>query len=687
MWDKRILTKDQKFYEDKGENPKHIKYDDLKDLLSKQMPYIDAEKLVDDLKDNHGVTQITQVKMSNNGDKQLSDYVLDNLHMVFNISNKGACIGTDQDPPLYISKGEFKQLLSDVFRQEYRDCYACGQEFVISPDNEGYKIELTKMPESLLIRVKGTNKDELEPDPLFYYFQDLSQYCVRLKPVNPNDLLKAIHEHYGKADIHDVVLEGNNEKYRLTSIDLMVKAKENEWKSLAKEMDIFKTDQEPKAEVQSPIHDTLEASTSNPEQESPPIGDVDHNDSPNKREEPSSKIEGQETASLNEVRNNKAIPVMDTTEKPEKPTDIEEIDTLGHEKYIIEFSAKEVERKLKGSFKLNLNQKFGSDGWLKKKLSEIDNTAEALEFTERTFHLSSGDLRIQFLNQIVFPHAEIHFQKEGTHWRLEKITPEFIGETSQNKRNEEKIKNLEKDIEDLNNKHKEQNDQLSILNKVLSTLELQKPEELQNKVVQMIDEIEDGKANKKVLNMLGPDINAAEDKVKQLSRLLQEHISTLAIADLTSKVTDLLGAWQMYQPIIKLKHFDRKPIESLIKVFPSIVQAITAKQERLADMVTDIGEVAIVRESIISTIAHSEHRKDMDLDFAKIDAELKPYSLKVDLPEIGNPVDPVRHKFVGYDSGGSRGTVSSILSWGLIETDAEGSYSRTIHKPELRIYQ
>ena len=95
----------------------------------------------------------------------------------------------------------------------------------------------------------------------------------------------------------------------------------------------------------------------------------------------------------------------------------------------------------------------------------------------------------------------------------------------------------------------------------------------------------------------------------------------------------------------------------------------------------------MIHDAIRAKLSNPDLRKKALTSREILNKELERFNLKIIVPRPGEQLDPTHHKVVGYESGGSRGTISALVSWGLVGLRDDKTEGTIIFKPEIKIYQ
>ncbi len=192
----------------------------------------------------------------------------------------------------------------------------------------------------------------------------------------------------------------------------------------------------------------------------------------------------------------------------------------------------------------------------------------------------------------------------------------------------------------------------------------------------------------KSINPIDIDIENANKKIQHLVGFFggERKLADLSVDDFKRELLRFRDSYKMLDKLNRLKDFDQNSLlYEFYGVFGDISADVKSRVDKLEQNIREIDENFVIFDVIKARLADPEIRKKSVPKQDLVNAELKRYKLKLNYPQPGEPVDPARQKIVGYDNAGPRGSISSVVSWGLSEIDELGNEVAVIYKPEVII--
>ena len=198
---------------------------------------------------------------------------------------------------------------------------------------------------------------------------------------------------------------------------------------------------------------------------------------------------------------------------------------------------------------------------------------------------------------------------------------------------------------------------------------------------------------KLITNLLDTDLFSLKTKFESLTTHLSiftvdnHGLDKIGAAQFDDLLLSLKDSYVKLESIHNLRGYDGSVLKAFSAALGDVKSYIMDAVDKLEKSFTSINERFVVCDAIRSRLSNPELRKLKLPSLDVINQELEHYGLCIFLPAQDVPAEPSRHKVVGYESGGVRGTISSVLSWGVLETGEGVSTGSTIFKAEVKIYQ
>ncbi|MCB5262547.1 MAG: hypothetical protein LHW53_07450 [Candidatus Cloacimonetes bacterium] len=309
------------------------------------------------------------------------------------------------------------------------------------------------------------------------------------------------------------------------------------------------------------------------------------------------------------------------------------------------------------------------------------------------FQIDRESLVDALLSYIQLPGKSINLDRDSNGWcykikGLNKTDLDKIEQKLKERQIEldQKIGKLESDQKT----HREKILTLDIVLKLLNIDDYNKLESFLREKIEGFDSLErEAKSLRAIVQILHATPEKAREKVEYLSQALARgsSLKDTSLDELKSRIDEMAKSYKKTGELSsELESFFQQPDSLLLGTFPLIKEEVGSKYSYFTDSYNKLSSQMIIAEAIKSKLADPQLRSKLDLEINTLNEELRQYSLAIEVPQRGTSADPSRHKFVGYDSGGTRGQISSVSAWGLVELE-NGSYKRTIYKSEVRIYQ
>jgi len=309
------------------------------------------------------------------------------------------------------------------------------------------------------------------------------------------------------------------------------------------------------------------------------------------------------------------------------------------------------------------------------------------------FQIDRESLVDALLSYIQLPGKSINLDRDSNGWcyKIKGLNKTDLDKIEQ-KLKERQIE-LDQKIGKLESDQKTHREKILTLDTVLKLLNIDdynKLESFLREKIEGFDSLErEAKSLRAIVQILHATPEKAREKVEYLSQALApgSSLKDTSLDELKSRIDEMAKSYKKTGELSsELESFFQQPDSLLLGTFPLIKEEVGSKYSYFTDSYNKLSSQMIIAEAIKSKLADPQLRSKLDLEINTLNEELRQYSLAIEVPQRGTSADPSRHKFVGYDSGGTRGQISSVSAWGLVELE-NGSYKRTIYKSEVRIYQ
>ncbi len=213
---------------------------------------------------------------------------------------------------------------------------------------------------------------------------------------------------------------------------------------------------------------------------------------------------------------------------------------------------------------------------------------------------------------------------------------------------------------------------------------------LQNHNAEINKELEELKL---ITNILDSDKNALKRKVEIITNCInqkyvnKEIVNKLSNYEFEEIINKFAESYTRLQNIYTLKEYNNEDLKEFTQLFGNVKKLVDNRVDKIIENLETLSNIAIIKDAIKILLADPEMRKKYIKNPEVINKELECYGLKIYIPQTGEPADPLRHKIVGYEVGGLRGTVSSIIRWGLEELDKDDLKGHCVYKAEINIFQ
>ena len=192
---------------------------------------------------------------------------------------------------------------------------------------------------------------------------------------------------------------------------------------------------------------------------------------------------------------------------------------------------------------------------------------------------------------------------------------------------------------------------------------------------------------------IDPDPEKLKTKIGILANFVEKgteaskRLSEMSSDSLEKLLGDFADAYKSLRSLYQLRDFQDSSLPEFTRGFGGIGDLVSEAVSRLESGFKGINSSFVVHDAIRARLSNPEERKKAVTSPDILNAELEKFNLKIIIPSPGEQLDPTHHKVVGYESGGSRGTISALVSWGLIGLRDDKTEGTIIFKPEVKIYQ
>lgn len=367
------------------------------------------------------------------------------------------------------------------------------------------------------------------------------------------------------------------------------------------------------------------------------------------------------------------------------PTETQEIP----EKEIADLQIMMKEQKLT----INFNNRSGKIQYspdFQSLLNESCSLNKCLIGVSEYYQIELNTILEELFARVPLPQINLKVDKKGTSWQ-----PSIS--CSNTKDESAKIKKLDQEVQekrtmlatDLRKFQKEKR----VLEQIIKLSEAKEVADLPSLYEEYKRQVNELSSKVSSLSMIVDFLDSTPEKAKEKAQYLSQALAPgsllkdTPLEDLQKRIVEMAKTYQKTGQLLSEMDIFQSNAESLLlRTFTKIKEEVTSKYNYFTESYNKLNSKLIITEAIKSNLADPQLRTKLDLDINNLNSELMLYNLAIDLPQRGTQADPSKHKFVGYDSGGTRGHISSVAAWGLVELENE-TYKRTIYKSEVRIYQ
>jgi hypothetical protein len=363
-------------------------------------------------------------------------------------------------------------------------------------------------------------------------------------------------------------------------------------------------------------------------------------------------------------------------------------------KYIINFKKNDTTEGVFPEAQFNKQGGRGVEQEVENAFTSCKSLSSFVSTLESIFELDHTSVIDELFPYIQLPGMSIHLTPlEKDRWKIEIKGTKKADLDRIELEQKDFQKKLNQQQEELRSLMETNKVKLSILERVLTLCNVDDYNMLEDRIRENLDNLAalGGEAEnlRKVVHLLHATPEKAREKAEYLSQALApgSSLKDTSLDELKNQIAEIAKSYKKTGELSsELESFYQQPDSLLLGTFPLIKEEVGSKYSYFTDSYNKLSSQMIIAEAIKSKLADPQLRSKLDLEINALNEELRQYSLAIEVPQRGTSADPSRHKFVGYDSGGTRGQISSVSAWGLVELE-NGSYKRTIYKSEVRIYQ
>lgn len=337
----------------------------------------------------------------------------------------------------------------------------------------------------------------------------------------------------------------------------------------------------------------------------------------------------------------------------------------------------------------------GKDGWISESIEGEMCLSDMYRKLLETFALNDdSQLLLEMFGKTITCQLDLKFQCSGEKgiWKPKAIyTSNKQHYEVRNKKLEEETQKLRDRETALASKEKEYKLLAQIKPEILRNLGVDNENQILAKIAELT---RDSKRDKELiaklsstLNKLGHTPDDADQKLELIKGLYGDikSLNEMSVDDFGKELHRTKESYQMLAKLNKLKDFNQETLCEFGALFGDISSEVKSRVEKLGQYIRDVDEYLVIGDAVRARLADPEQRRKSISKLDMMNKELKHYKLRIFYPQLGDPVDPARHKIVGYDNSGLRGNISRVERWGLAEIDEEGKDVSVIYKPEVII--
>jgi hypothetical protein len=308
------------------------------------------------------------------------------------------------------------------------------------------------------------------------------------------------------------------------------------------------------------------------------------------------------------------------------------------------------------------------------------------------------------VNELKIPTIDFRLTRNTT---IEKVPWSFSFDNLDDKLNsakkyyelEEKDSKLREKEKDLIKLRKDYSKLLAIIKPISETMQININDEnlINTEINKLIKEKErltsSNSQNNELLKKIDNKDFVADKKIDILENFISgltsenRKLSEYKKDELEKKLMEFTESYKLVKNLVNLKDFRDKELPELTKLCGPLKDLVKDKVRKLEDSLMSYNQNLIIVDAIRSKLSDPKLRNVHIDNLEQLNSELLKFNLKIDIPVVGEQANPAKQKFIGYEQGGARGTISSVTSWGLVELKQDKPDGITIYKPEVKIYQ
>ena len=356
-----------------------------------------------------------------------------------------------------------------------------------------------------------------------------------------------------------------------------------------------------------------------------------------------------------------------------------------------------------GQFELVFKKENDDESWLEEKFVNLKTFDEIIRELESCFKpKNTGFLLNEIARYQIYKQHNINFEKKESKsesYRTVMVTGNINKEELEKEKNslaslEAKLKKRGEEISEKERKHKELQ---ALVENIRRKLNLDESDNLLDKVRELKNDL--GKVQNELKQItdftkpLGENQETIKEKIDHLKNQFgdpdspNKDLAEISAEEFGTFLKTMKESYDKMESINKLRAYDGKDLTLFTKLFGDLRGSVNDAVDKLDKGLQTVDITFIIRDAIRGRLSNPELRKTKISDPNALNGELKNYGLQIYIPSTSQTAEPSRHKVVGYETGGARGIVSSVVSWGVIEILKDGSEGPIIFKSEVKIYQ
>jgi len=341
---------------------------------------------------------------------------------------------------------------------------------------------------------------------------------------------------------------------------------------------------------------------------------------------------------------------------------------------------------------------------LKKMFDKPTGFSELIETFERVFPPArKGQYADTLAAFALLKQVSVEFAKAEDNpslWQLRILSkPDKEINEATKKKLEDREKALKTSLQTLEEKARKLESTRRSYNEARKLLEIENIEDISlgKKIKELQNGLRQTQAKLNLLSSHSEQIDPDPEKLKTKIGILTSFITratdgSKSLRDLSGEsleklLTNFAEAYRSLSSLYQLKDFQNDILPEFTRSFGDIGDSVMEAVSRLESSFKSINSSFVIHDAIRAKLSNPDLRKKALTSQEILNKELERFNLKIIVPRPGEQLDPTHHKVVGYESGGSRGTISALVSWGLVGLRDDKTEGTIIFKPEIKIYQ